>query len=289
MTREFEAGKTAAFFNTVYSKADSAIVASDESRRLHPRDHILMHHVLEGLPKSTRLLDYGCGQGRLVHHLLDSDWDARGMEKHPGMRDVGVAEIGDPDRILLGGIDELEQMETGSVDLFVAMGVFQYVAPEEYARTLKAVNRLLSPGGHYVATYQNAFFDLFTFNKYTIDYMANELIGRHVADADRAKVADALSGLVTNPGKPGHSESRARDNIYVRLTNPLTIGDELAVAGLGHTVKHFYDFFGLPPLVASALPELSKQVADGFEVDNATAWEGHFMANAFLVHARKDG
>jgi hypothetical protein len=92
---------------------------------------------------------------------------------------------------------------------------------------------------------------------------------------------------MVNFDKPPYNKMRARDNIFVYLTNPLTIDGHLRQAGFDARQKHFYEWFGLPPLITSRHPETAKRIAESFEVENATAWQGHFMANAFLIEADK--
>jgi hypothetical protein len=132
----------------------------------------------------------------------------------------------------------------------------------------------------------NALFDLYTFNKYTVDFMIQKILGPLVAVADRTKIKEGLEQLLVNPEKPGYSATRARDNIFVHLTNPLTIDGHLQRAGFRVQQKFFYEYFGLPPLLAEKHGDLAAFIRSQFEVVNATAWQGHFMANAFLAHAQ---
>jgi hypothetical protein len=92
---------------------------------------------------------------------------------------------------------------------------------------------------------------------------------------------------MVNFDKPPYAPTRARDNIFVYLTNPLTIEGHLRGAKFSARQKYFYEWFGLPPLITGSHPETAKRIAASFEVDNATAWQGHFMANAFLIEAEK--
>lgn len=287
--REFDRKKTAQFFNETYAALDHAVGQNPETR-LHFRDQILLKHILiQFEPPETTILDYGCGQGRLVAELLGSGFDAFGMEKHAGMRKFAETETspwnGERSRILSGGKNELANIPSGSFDVVVVMGVFQYLPPDEYQETLREIRRILRSRGHMVATYQNALFDLYTFNKYTVDFFVNELWGPHLDSHQKSEAAGGIESLLLNADKPSYAPTRARDNIYVRLTNPLTIADELEIQGFELREKYFYEYFGLPPLLCDSHKKFAKQIAGRFEVDNATAWEGYFMANAFLAHA----
>ena len=289
--RTFDPEQTRTYFDHVYSTADMALVARDPEAALHHRDWLLIDSILPKASGVSRILDFGCGQGRLVTELVQRGYDAYGLEKHEGMQRVALDNLAaggaDRDRIALGGHEALAATESESLDMFVAMGVFQYVDDAEQDEILSHAHRLLKPGGHLCCTFQNAFFDLFTFNKYTIDFITNELLGPYATDDEKEKLTQGLADLVTNSAAPPYSPTRARDNVYVRLTNPLAIRGELADRGFALDEIYFYEFFGVPPLLTDRFPELAKRIAAWFERDNATRWEGNFMANALLVDATK--
>jgi SAM-dependent methyltransferase len=189
-------------------------------------------------------------------------------------------------RVVPGDVGSLKDLPPKQYDFFVAMGVFQYMTKEEYDKTLVEIARLLKPNGILIATYQNALFDLYTFNKYTVDFMIRKIIGPYVSEVDDSGVRNDIEQLLVNPEKPAYSTTRARDNIFVHLTNPLTIGGHLERAGFRVQQKFFYEYFGLPPLLMEKHPALAASIRSQFEVVNATAWQGHFMANAFLTQAQ---
>lgn len=288
--KEFDARTTADFFNRTYRGTDIER-GQREGARLHHRDRILLDKILPPLGKSLKILDYGCGLGRLCTALVSQGYDAWGMEKHDDMRAIAeesVSKVSNGEkRMLPGSVDELAAMPAASYDMFIAMGVFQYLSKAEYDRTLGEIHRVLKPGGTLIATWQNAMFDTFTFNKYTVDFMMDKLVGPQVDAAQSGAVQKDIESLMVNFDKPPYAATRARDNIFVYLTNPLTIDGHLRTAKFAAKQKFFYEWFGLPPLIASKHPELAKQIAAGFEVENAKSWQGHFMANAFLIEAQK--
>lgn len=290
--KKFDSEKTADFFSRLYTHPVYDADGNDPEN-FHPRDRILIKYVLSDFdPPNTKVIDYGCGQGRMLRYLLDAGFDAYGMEKHNKMRSKpeGDAKKGafKEDRIIAGGLEELKTLPSDSYDIFIVMGVFQYMTMEEYLLTLVEAKRILIQGGRLVATFQNAFFDLYTFNKYTIDFLTNELLAPLGSGSQLDEVANSLGALLVNPDKPEYLQNRARDNIYVRLTNPLKVDEELKDAGFSLVDKYFYDFFGLPPLICEKHPDVAALISQRFEVDYADAWQGHFMANAFLVHAVAD-
>jgi ubiquinone/menaquinone biosynthesis C-methylase UbiE len=285
---QFDSGKTERFFNDHFPGAEKKFIPGST---LHFRDEIFVKHLLPHLglaaQKNARILDFGCGRGDLLVHLIESGYDVIGMDKYAGMRTFAEAsadKLNARDRIVAGGVDELGDLPDRSFDLIVMMGVLQYLPDVDYQEALKQVPRLLRPRGALVATFQNAFFDLFTFNKYTLDFLMNGLLGPSLQDSEREKVEHALSGLMSSPDMPLYSPTRARDNVFVRLTNPITIGDELRGCGLSLVTKYFYEWFGLPPLLSGSCGDISARIAGEFEIERATSWQGHFMANAFLTH-----
>jgi SAM-dependent methyltransferase len=287
---KFNADETAVFFNKVYRQVDIERGLNSETR-LHPRDRIFLDRILNSTdPATCRILDFGCGQGRLLSTLLERGYDAQGMEKHDEMREIANIQTqkwaAKGPRVVAGDVRSLKGLPAQQYDFFVAMGVFQYMAKAEYEDTLAEIARLLKPNGILIATYQNALFDLYTFNKYTVDFMIQKLLGPHIGETDANDIKADLDQLLTNAEKPIHSATRARDNIFVHLTNPLTIDNHLRSAGFQLQEKFFYEYFGLPPLLSEKHGSLAASIRSKFEVVNANAWQGHFMANAFLAQAQ---
>jgi cyclopropane fatty-acyl-phospholipid synthase-like methyltransferase len=274
----FNAEQTARFFDQTFFR--------DATPQLRHRDHLLMQAVLKPLLLyNPRIIDFGCGPGWLLHHMIKAGFDAVGMEKHNEVyrsAESLLASIDKQDCIVQGGVEEFSEFEPESFDIVVAMGVLQYLSEAEYEVILKAVARVLRPNGCFVATFQNALFDLYTFNKYTIDFLMHQLVGPLLSPGQWDRVKAAISTLVVNSERPDYSPTRARDNVFVRLTNPLTLAEDIGRYGMRLEKKYFYEWFGLPPLVGD-IDGISQAVTARFELRDATAWQGHFMANAFLA------
>jgi SAM-dependent methyltransferase len=284
---EFDAAATERFFNGAFAEFGRELTATGEPKLRH-RDQIFLRYLLEPVRRSNpRILDFGCGHGNLLVHLLALGYDAIGMDKHVGMRtfaEAAAAELNAQDRIMAGGVRELTKLPDQSFDVIIFMGVLQYLSDDDYHTALSEIPRLLRPRGFAAVTFQNALFDLFTFNKYTVDCFMHRLVGPLLNPNERAGVEEALSALVSHPQKPEYSPSRARDNVFVRLTNPLTIERDMRQYKIALVTKYFYEWFGLPPLIAGKCGDVSHRIAEYFEIEHATDWQGHFMANAFLAH-----
>jgi SAM-dependent methyltransferase len=290
--RSYDATKTEDFFNTAFTQSQKAHIDANPDERLHPRDQILLERVL---PKPAAmgglLIDYACGQGRLLAELLNRGYDCVGMEKHPGMHDVAVAELTrhglSANQVKLGALDLLVETESESAAGFLAIGLFQYLSEAELETVFAEAHRVLKPGGLLVATLQNAFFDMFTFNKYTVDFIVNDLLSETLDAESRDQVQPLIEGLMPNSDMPPYAPDRARDNIFVRLSNPLLANEIFNAHGFTTTGRYFYEYFGLPPLVQNQNREIVDKVRKHYEVDRAESWQGMFLANAFLVSARK--
>ena len=263
-----------------------------------PRDEIFLKLILPQY-KAKRggaitALDFGCGGGALLLKILKRGVKAKGIEKHHELLNLARQRLEksgfDTSHIIEGSIKELDSLPKNSFDFIILMGVLQYLSPELRGQLYTKINRLLKPGGHMVATFQNAFFDLFTFNKYTVDFFEekffeplklHKLLGK--------EISNDLKSLMTHADKPDYSSKIARDNIYVKLTNPLTIGDELKKYKFDLLQKYFYSFFPLPRLIENKydknkIEKFKKQ----FEVKKSKEWYGHFIANAFVVDCVKE-
>ena len=155
------------------------------------------------------------------------------------LKEAGFSE----DSIIRGSIKELGSLPKNSFDFVILMGVFQYLPPKKRSQLYIKIHRLLKPKGHMMATFQNALFDLFTFNKYTIYFFEEKFFEPLRLEKLLGKgIVKDLESLITHPNKPDYSAKIARDNIYVETTNPLTIGEELAKYKLRLLQKYFYSF-----------------------------------------------
>lgn len=286
MTHNYNAQKTKKYFEDLAQGYFSAHAF---------RDEIFLKLILpKYLKKNKKItaLDFGCGGGALLLKMLKLGIKAKGIEKHDQLFALAQKRIEEADFskdiIIQGTIKELDNLPKNSFDFIILMGVLQYLPPEKRNQLYRKIHRLLKPKGHMIATFQNAFFDLFTFNRYSIDFFQEKLFKplKLEKSLGRGIIRD-LKSLITYPDKPDYSTKIARDNIYVETTNPLTIGEELSKHNLKLLQKYFYTFFPLPRLIESKYKNKLEKIKKQLEVKKSKEWYGHFMANAFLVDCVK--
>jgi SAM-dependent methyltransferase len=112
-----------------------------------------------------RLLDLGCGTGRLLVHAARSKYEVVGVDLSEEMLLVArskAIEAGVEVSLLRASIVELESLADGGFDhaacLFSTLGMVRGAA--ERARVIGHVRRLLRPGGRFVLHVHNRFFNL---------------------------------------------------------------------------------------------------------------------------------
>ena len=93
-----------------------------------------------------RALDLGCGRGMFTPQLARRGWDATGIDivpkaiKHARRRNApGI-------RYLVGDVTRLREQELGTFDLFLDIGCFQGLDPQQRTDMSDGVTHLANPG-----------------------------------------------------------------------------------------------------------------------------------------------
>jgi demethylmenaquinone methyltransferase/2-methoxy-6-polyprenyl-1,4-benzoquinol methylase/ArsR family transcriptional regulator len=127
----------------------------DETRRLHaPEAEVeaaILAAALDGAPRWRRLLDIGCGAGRMLELLAPQAESALGVDLSAAMLGVARARVEQAGlrnvQLRQGDIYALP-VEPGSVDLAVVHQVLHYL--DNPARALREAARALAPGGRLI-------------------------------------------------------------------------------------------------------------------------------------------
>lgn len=96
------------------------------------------------------VLDYSCGEALAASQVAAACAKLILAEPAPGVRSRLTARYAANDKIDVRSLDELRAMPDSSIDLVVINSVAQYVAPDEFDRTLALIHRLLRPAGSLV-------------------------------------------------------------------------------------------------------------------------------------------
>ena len=98
------------------------------------------------------VLDLGCGEGYCSRMLSQRGASVTGLDLSPGMIDLArQAEQAQPLGIRYDTADATRvDLGTASMDLVVAVFLFNYLDVDQMRRTMANVHRMLRPGGHFV-------------------------------------------------------------------------------------------------------------------------------------------
>ena len=100
----------------------------------------------------THMLDYGCGVGRMVPHLMSVAQRYTGMDISPYALAHAKAGFGNSD-VEFSDAAELSKTASDTFDLIWTCTVLQHVVdPEEVTDLLSQFRRVLRPGGHLLIT-----------------------------------------------------------------------------------------------------------------------------------------
>jgi len=253
----------------------------------YPGNHVAFRHVLNVLHEqgALRILEVGVGGGNAIPIFTGAGMDFFGIDNKPEMvsksKDV-MKKSGLPEEhVFWGDIEDSISLSparnSGTFDGLVAMGVLPHVTHERAA--LRNMWHLVKPGGSIFVECRNKLFSLVTFNRFTFEFIMDDLFGDVDSDIREASAEFLKTRLDTDlpPAPTGHA---------AKQHNPLDVEHLFADAG-------FTNVSVVPFHYHAAIPRLEKPLGGPFRKESInlenepSGWRGLFLCSAFLVEAQR--
>lgn len=227
------------------------------------------------------LIEVGVGHGFAIPVFTAEGIEMAGFDNKPDLvreSQEQALEYGqDPDQFIVADIEDPSTYEklsgVGEFDALVAMGVLPHVSDDD--RTLLNMAGLVKPGGEVVVEFRNSLFSLFTFNRYTRDFILDDLLAG-VSDRSRAIMDLAISEKI-DVNKPGPATSA--------FHNPFEVEKTFNRLGFRETEILPFHYHAFLPSQESVDPEEFRVQSMALESESS-GWKGLFLCSAYIVHAK---
>jgi len=243
-----------------------------------------------------RVIEVGVGEGTPLATLSKVGIDVWGFDISSAMVEASQARMRehgmDPTHIFLADIQDpttyAHVFKDGLFDGLMAMGVMPHVFNDDMV--LENISALVRPGGSVFIEFRNSLFSLFTFNRYTADFILNHLLAGVCSKVKEAVAKDLESRLrmdmppmrttIDGSDAPGY------DAILSRFHNPFEVLDLFVRHGFEQAKLLWYHYHPAMPYLEKAMPQLFRDEAIHLEHE-ASGWRGLFLCSAFVVEAVK--
>src|ERR1700733_1551826 len=166
-------------YHQQYEKAEL-----DNSSRAYPSNYFRLQLLLNSFVSKgiKRVIEVGVGEGTPLATLGSAGLDVWGFDISSEMVKTSKARMQEngmnSDQIFLADIQDpttyAHVFQDGLFDGLMAMGVMPHVEKDDMA--LENMATLVRPGGSVFIEFRNSLFSLFTFNRYTVDFIMDDLL-----------------------------------------------------------------------------------------------------------------
>lgn len=244
-----------------------------------------------------RVVEVGVGEGTPLATLAAAGMEVAGFDISSAMVERSrqrMTEIGlDPSVIIQGDIEDPTSyaglLRDGQFDALMAMGVTPHVRND--VQTLLNMRAMLRPGGLAFVEFRNKLFSLFSFNRYTYEFVMDDLLDG-VSDDVRKHVSEFLRDRLAMdqpPVQTTHPDDESKvgyDAILSKFHNPFEVTELFGQLGFEDIELLWYHYHPGMPLLAGKDPQAFRDAALTLEHD-PKSWRGLFLCSAFVVQARK--
>jgi 2-polyprenyl-3-methyl-5-hydroxy-6-metoxy-1,4-benzoquinol methylase len=266
--------------------------------REYPANYFRLQHLLTAFADKgiKRVIEVGVGEGTPLATLARAGMEVWGFDISEAMvrksQDRMKQSNQDPERIFLGDIQDpityAHALQQGQFDGLMAMGVMPHIVNDRMV--VKNMSMLLRPGGTAFVEFRNKLFSLFTFNRYTMDFILNDLLAG-VDERLKKTMARELETRVRTDLPRIRSEAKngsgpGYDAVLARFHNPFEVIPLFQQCGFTDVRLHWYHYHPVMPMLQNEAPELFRQEAIKLEHETS-GWKGFFLCSAFVVEARK--
>jgi 2-polyprenyl-3-methyl-5-hydroxy-6-metoxy-1,4-benzoquinol methylase len=243
-----------------------------------------------------RVIEVGVGEGTPLATLGKAGLDVWGFDLSSAMVDASRTRMRqngmDADHIFWADIQDpttyAHVFKGGLFDGLMAMGVMPHVPNDDVV--LDNMAALVRPGGTVFIEFRNSLFSLFTFNRYTADFVLNDLLAGVSAKVKDAVAKDLESRLRMDMPPMRNtiegSDAPGYDAILSRFHNPFEVLELFKRHGFEQAKLLWYHYHPAMPYLEGSLEALFREEAIRLEHE-ASGWRGLFLCSAFVVEAVK--
>ena len=277
---------------------------SDVSRD-YPANYFRLQQWINSFTQNNvrKVIEVGVGEGTPLITLSKAGMDVSGFDISHKMVEkarTNFAENGlSPENIIFGDIQDpitySPLLKAGQFDALLAMGVLPHVRNEEFV--LKNMKNLVKPNGRVFIEFRNKLFSLFTFNRYTYEFIMEDLlegvspqlksiVSKNLKDRLQMNLPTprmtSASANVNNSSADG--EVIGYDAILSKFHNPFEMIDLFEKIGFKESKLHWYHYHPAMPNLSKEDPHLFRDEALKLEHNNSN-WKGMFLCSAFVIEA----
>ena len=277
---------------------------SDVSRN-YPANYFRLHQLINSFTQNNvrKVIEVGVGEGTPLITLSKAGMDVSGFDISHKMVEKARTNFAanglPPENIIFGDIQDpitySPLLRAGQFDALLAMGVLPHVQNEEFV--LKNMKNLVKPNGRVFIEFRNKLFSLFTFNRYTYEFIMEDLldgvspqlksiVSKNLKDRLQMNLPTprmtSASANVNNSSADG--EVIGYDAILSKFHNPFEMIDLFEKIGFKESKLHWYHYHPAMPNLSEEDPQLFRNEALKLEHNNSN-WKGMFLCSAFVVEA----
>jgi 2-polyprenyl-3-methyl-5-hydroxy-6-metoxy-1,4-benzoquinol methylase len=243
-----------------------------------------------------RVIEVGVGEGTPLATIAQAGIDVWGFDisermvdrSRERMREAGL----DADQIMRADIRDpisyAPLLRDGAFDGLMAMGVMPHVENDD--AVLENMAALVKPGGTVFIEFRNKLFSLFTFNRYTLEFILEDLLV-DVSSELKARVAEDLESRLRLDLPPirdtaAGGTAPGYDAILSKFHNPLEADELFARHGFEEVKLLWYHYHPAMPMLEAQALQLFREQAVALE-EESSGWRGYFLCSAYVVEAVK--
>ncbi len=245
-----------------------------------------------------RVVEVGVGEGTPLATLSKAGIDVWGFDiSHEMVRkskETMEKNNIDPDHISWGDIQDpttyIHLISDGLFDGLMAMGVMPHVENDDMV--IENMATLVRPGGSVFVEFRNKLFSLFTLNRYTFDFIINDLladVGKEVKEKVAEDLKDRLRmDMPPTRDKVADSQAPGYDAILSKFHNPFEVIELFKRHNFKDIKLLWYHYHPAMPYLSEEMPEAFRKEAIRLEHEPSN-WRGLFLCSAFIIEAVKIG
>lgn len=275
--------------------------------RDYPANYFRLQLLINSFVRNNvkRVIEVGVGEGTPLVSLAKSGMNVSGFDISKSMVSASRENFKkngyDENKIIWGDIQDpitySPLLADGQFDALLAMGVTPHIRNDEFV--LSNMRDLVKPGGRVFIEFRNKLFSLFTFNRYTLEFIMDDLLIEVSPKLKKLVEKDLMKRLELDKPTPRLTSQSANltegkinanvpgyDAILSKFHNPFEVLELFKKCGFIDSQLLWYHYHPAMPYLSSEDENLFRDESLKLE-HNTSGWKGLFLCSAFVVEAVK--